>query len=108
MNKAMDTFLEYYYPRAQWLQDACNWGDQSYTGDEADEFVNDPLMQNIEIYDCYTRDAAGFSNVLQDLWYGSSTPKWNHMSLNRQEVCLFNEGTDRELDAWCTCSWCTG
>ena len=80
--EALEVLTEYYYPRAKWLQENCNWGKLSYTGPEADKAVNDPLMQQIDIYDCYTRNSAGFSNVLQDLKYRSKTPKRHHQINN--------------------------
>lgn len=80
--EALDVLTHYYYPRAKWLQINCNWGKLSYLGPEADKEINDPLMQYIDIYDCYTRDAAGFSNVLQDLKYRSETPKRHHQIKN--------------------------
>ena len=80
--EALDVLVHYYYPRADWLQKNCNWGKLSYLGPEADNAVNDPLMQCIDIYDCSTRNAAGFSNVLQDLWYRSDTPKRHHQINN--------------------------
>jgi hypothetical protein len=81
--EALDVLVNYYYPRAKWLHDNCNWGKLSYTGPEADIAINDPLMQEIDIYDCYTRNAAGFSNVLQDLKYRSETPKRHHQIKNK-------------------------
>lgn len=97
---ATEILTEYYYPRAKWLQNNCNWGDKSYTCHDADVNVNDKLMQSVDIYDCFTRDAAGFSNVPQDLWYGSSTPKFLKMSEDRKQVCLDNEGYDRTVEQW--------
>lgn len=87
LNKeALNVLLDYYYPRAKFLQVNCNWGKLSYTSQMATVAVQDPLMQNIEIYDCYTRNAAGFSNVLQDLWYREKTPKWHHQSEQRHDI----------------------
>ena len=63
--EALDVFSKYYYPRAKWLQENVNWGNSTYMSDEADQVINDPLMQTIDIYDCNTRNAAGFSNVPQ-------------------------------------------
>lgn len=97
---AIDVLCDYYYPRAKWLQKHCNWGFQSYTGEAANKEINDPLMQRIEIYDCYTRNAAGFSNVLQDLFYGTDTPKWHHMSEERQIIVNDGNGVQKDLAAW--------
>jgi hypothetical protein len=80
--EAIDVLVHYYYPRAKWLQLNCNWGKLPYEGPDADREVNDPLMQAIDIYDCYTRNAAGFSNVLQDLKFRSETPKRHHQINN--------------------------
>jgi hypothetical protein len=76
--EALDILVNYYYPKAKWLQNNCNWGKLPYVGPEATFAVKDDLMQWIDIYDCYTRNAAGFSNVLQDLKYMTQTPKWHH------------------------------
>jgi len=80
--EAIEVLVHYYYPRAKWLQLNCNWGKLPYEGPDADREVNDPLMQKIDIYDCYTRNAAGFSNVLQDLKFRSETPKRHHQINN--------------------------
>ena len=80
--EALDVLVHYYYPRAKWLQENCNWGKLSYVGPEANAAVNDPLMQQIDICDCFSRNAAGFSNVLQDLKYRSDTPKRHHQLNN--------------------------
>ena len=84
--EALEVLTEYYYPRAKWLQYNCNWGKLSYTGPEANKEINDPLMQSIDIYDCFSRNAAGFSNVLQDLKFGITTPKWHHQDDNRHKI----------------------
>lgn len=85
-NEAIDVLSEYYYPRAAWLQENCNWGKLSYESEEATKAVNDDLMQKIDIYDCSTRNAAGFSNVIQDLWYKENTPKRHHQNKFRKEI----------------------
>lgn len=63
-----EDFIEY-YDKAETLQKK-NLGLLS-----ADTTVGDPLMDNIKIYDTVNRRYAGFSNMLQDLWYGSEAPK---------------------------------
>ena len=91
--EALEVLTNYYYPRAKWLQENCNWGKLSYVGSEATKVVNDSLMQSIDIYDCYTRNAAGFSNVLQDLRHGSNTPKRHHHDESRRRlVDSYNTG----------------
>ena len=98
--EALDVLADYYYPRAKWLQMNCNWGNQSYTSETADSVVNDQLMQNIEIYDCYTRNAAGFSNALQDLWHKTNTPKWHHMDEERKDFIRMFDTSYWDLDTW--------
>ena len=97
---ALAILTEYYYPRASWLQTNCNWGELSYTGPEANLHVNDELMQQIEIYDCYERQAAGFSNVLQDLHYGTNTPKWHHQSEERHGIIDQYETKNWSIKTW--------
>ena len=98
--EALDVLANYYYPRATWLQTHCNWGQNSYTGPVALSEVDDPLMNNIEIYDCYTRNAAGFSNVLQDLWFKHNTPKWHHMDDTRRELIRSYDTSNWNLETW--------
>ena len=33
--EAVDVLVNYYYPRAKWLQDNVNWGKLDYEGSEA-------------------------------------------------------------------------
>lgn len=64
-----DCYVNYFWPRSHWLEENCLIGDLSYLGKEADENVNDPLMQNIPAYNCVSRTYEGFNNVNQDLNY---------------------------------------
>lgn len=98
--EALDVLVGYYYPRAKWLQDNVNWGPLDYRGPEADKVVNDDLMQWIDIYDCYSRNAAGFSNVLQDLKFGSKTPKWRWHSEERRKLDVSNDTINWNLKTW--------
>lgn len=97
---ALDVLVHYYYPRAKYLQINCNWGQQGYRDPETMRVVNDELMTSVDIYDCYTRDAAGFSNVLQDLKLQTNTPKWHHQDDNRRRII---EGYDTA--GWDTLTW---
>lgn len=99
-NEAIDVLCEYYYPRAKWLQINVNWGPLDYNGPEADKHVNDPLMQTIDIYDCFSRNAAGFSNVIQDLKFGSNTPKWRWQSESRRAINTENDKITWDLPTW--------
>lgn len=98
--EAIDVLVNYYYPRAAWLQDNCNWGLLDYRGPEADKVVNDDLMQWIDIYDCKTRNAAGFSNVLQDLKFGSKTPKVRWHNEDRRSLNASNDNINWDLKTW--------
>ena len=98
--EALDIFVDYYYPKAKWLQNNVNWGPLDYEGPEAAKAIDDPLMQKIDIYDCFTRNAAGFSNVLQDLRFGSKTPKWRWQDKDRREL-----NTKNDLIKWDTKTW---
>ena len=97
---ALSIFADYYYPRAQWLETNCNLGPLSYTSPEADEEVNDPLMQNVEIYDITLRRNAGFSNVLEDLWFKTSTPKWDTKTDERKELIRSYDTSYWDLSTW--------
>ena len=83
-DEALSTFSTYYYPRALWLEDNCNLGSLSPTSEEANKNVNDPLMQNVDIYNITVRRNAGFSNILEDLWFGDKTPKWDKKVQQRE------------------------
>ena len=98
--RAVEVFANYYYPRAKWLQENVNWGPLDYEGPEADEVVNDALMQKIDIYDCNTRNAAGFSNVIQDLKFGTETPKWRWQNEERRAITANNGGIKWDLPTW--------
>jgi len=98
--EAIDIFVNYYYPKAKWLQDNVNWGMLDYEGPEANKIINDDLMQKIDIYDCYTRNAAGFSNVLQDLRFGSKTPKWRWQNEDRRAISQSNDNINWDVKTW--------
>lgn len=98
--EAIDILVNYYYPRAKWLQNNCNWGKIPYLGEEANKEINDPLMQYIDIYDCYTRNAAGFSNVLQDLKFMTDTPKKHHHNANRRRIVESYDTKSWDLKTW--------
>ena len=98
--EAVEVLVNYYYPRAKWLQDNVNWGKLDYEGSEANKEIDDDLMQKIDIYDCYTRNAAGFQNVLQDLWFGSDTPKWRWQKTDRRKINTSNDDIDWAMTTW--------
>ena len=98
--EAIDVLVNYYYPRAKWLQENCNWGKIPYVGEESNQKINDDLMQKIDIYDCYTRNAAGFSNVLQDLKFMTDTPKKHHHNANRRRIVESYDTKSWDLKTW--------
>ena len=57
-------------------------------------------MQKIDIYDCYTRNAAGFQNVLQDLKFGSETPKSRWHDSRRKDINKWNNEITWGLSTW--------
>ena len=98
--EALDVLVNYYYPKAGWLQDNVNWGPLDYEGPEANSIIDDPLLQKIDIYDCKHRAAAGFSNVLQDLRFGSKTPKWRWQNEFRRGINTGNDDITWGLSTW--------
>ena len=69
-NLYFEDFLQY-YDKAKLVQNKCNLGGASYVGS-----CGDDLIERVTIYDTVERKHAGFQNMLQDLWYGSSAPKY--------------------------------
>jgi len=98
--EALEVLSHYYYPRARWLQNSCNWGKYAYDSAEANKAVNDPLMQSIDIYDCFSRDAAGFSNAIQDLKFMKDTPKAHHHDEARRKLIEGYDTTGWDLKTW--------
>lgn len=82
----MVKFTEYfkdflsYYSKAGRVQTLCNIGGYWYEGSCGDE-----LMEKVHIYDTIHRRHAGFQNMLQDLWFGSSAPKYFKWSPEHKE-----------------------
>ena len=44
--EALDVLVNYYYPKAKWLQINCNWGAIPYTGKTATKEINDPFKSS--------------------------------------------------------------
>jgi hypothetical protein len=86
-----------YAKKAKILQNDCNLGGQSYIGK-----VNDDLMENITIYDTIERRYAGFSNMLQDVWLGTSTPKNYKLDQEKQEK---NKHYNNLKNVWSRREW---
>lgn len=68
-----DNFVQY-YDRCVELQ-KINISSEDGRDTSEDLHVDDPLMHYITIYDVVERKYAGFSNAIQQIWYGSENPK---------------------------------
>tara|TARA_R110000782_G_scaffold12081_9_gene36283 strand:- start:16412 stop:17491 length:1080 start_codon:yes stop_codon:yes gene_type:complete len=80
-----DCYVNYFWPKSEWLEENCLIGDLDYLGPEADKNVNDPLMQNIPAYNCVSRTYEGFNNVNQDLNYGVNQQVFSKRPADVQE-----------------------
>ena len=71
-----DEYLRY-FELAKRQQDLCNLGNTPYS----QSGVNDSLMENVELYDVVERKYAGFSQIINDCFYGwtDAHPYWNKM-----------------------------
>jgi hypothetical protein len=83
-----EEFLRY-YQMAKTQQEECNLGIIKH----ADSSVPDELMKHVELYDVVERKYAGFSQIVNDVFYGFSEdhPYWNkmtqgHMTKQRETV----------------------
>ena len=63
-----------YYDKAAILQNI-NIASPKGRDTTEDLHVDDPLQHYITIYDTVDREFAGFSNAIQQIWYGSNNPK---------------------------------
>jgi hypothetical protein len=75
--KYYEEFLRY-YQMAKTQQEECNLGIIKH----ADSSVPDDLMKHVELYDVVERKYAGFSQIVNDVFYGFSEdhPYWNKMT----------------------------
>ena len=69
--------FKYYFKLAKDQQDKSNLGHIPHK----DSQLNDPLMETIELYDVVERKFAGFSQIVNDTFYGWSEdhPYWSRM-----------------------------
>ena len=67
-----DDFISY-YRKAEILQEQCVLGNAAYT----EVGVNDDLMEQVYIYDVVNRQFADINNMVQDVYFGTKTPKIN-------------------------------
>ena len=78
--KYYDEFIRY-YDLALKQQERSNLG----MIDHADSEMNDPLMEHIQLYDVVERKYAGFSQIINDIFYGWTPehPYWKHMEAGK-------------------------
>lgn len=78
--KYYDEFLRY-FDLALKQQELSNLG----TVNHIDSGMNDPLMEHIELYDVVERKYAGFSQIINDCFYGwtDEHPYWEHMKAGK-------------------------
>ena len=81
-----DEFLRY-FDLAKRQQDLCNVCDDEPYGMIAhkDSGLHDDLMENVELYDVVERKYAGFSQIINDCFYGwnPSHPYWKKMEAGK-------------------------
>tara|TARA_B110000196_G_scaffold214774_1_gene184313 strand:- start:3222 stop:4415 length:1194 start_codon:yes stop_codon:yes gene_type:complete len=102
--KYYDEF-KYYFKLAKEQQDKSNLGHILHK----DSQLGDPLMENVELYDVVERKFAGFSQIVNDCFYGWSKdhPYWSRMEAGlytkqRKEVATnwSNKGNVFGLPEW--------
>jgi len=73
-----DEFL-HYFKLASKQQEECNLGTLTHT----QSTVEDDLMKHVELYDVVERKYAGFSQIVNDIFYGwtEEHPYWNKMKI---------------------------
>jgi len=99
--KYYEAFLDY-YKKAEKQQRLCNLGTTSYALSD----VNDPLMENVELYDVVERKYAGFSQLINDCVYGwtGNHPYWPKMNAGictNQRRTIATQWTNKALDLEC-------
>ena len=90
-----EEFLRY-YQMAKTQQEECNLGRIKH----ADSSVNDELMKHVELYDVVERKYAGFSQIVNDVFYGFSEdhPYWDKMKdglMTKQREIISNNWTGK-------------
>lgn len=99
-----DEYLRY-FDLATKQQELCNFGIVSH----ADSNLDDDLMHHVELYDVVERKYAGFSQIVNDAFYGWTPehPYWNkmqsgHITMQREVVAKDWTGkhADFKLPEW--------
>ena len=90
-----EEFLRY-YQMAKTQQEECNLGRIKH----ADSSVPDELMKHVELYDVVERKYAGFSQIVNDVYYGFSEdhPYWDKMKdglMTKQREIISNNWTGK-------------
>jgi hypothetical protein len=101
-NEYYEAFLDY-YQKAKIQQERCNLGTIPYK----ESGVNDPLMENVELYDVVERKYAGFSQLINDCVYGWTPyhPYWPKMqagvhTMQRETIASQWTGKAWDLECW--------
>lgn len=99
-----DEFIRY-FDLAKRQQDLCNVSDAHPYGMilHAESNLGDDLMEHVELYDVVERKYAGFSQVINDCFYGwtDAHPYWKKMEIGkvtRQREMIAKEWTGKHTD----------
>ena len=93
-----DEYIKY-FNLAKIQQHKCNLGNIPY----ADSCMGDDLLENVELYDVVERKFAGFSQIINDVFYGwtSEHPYWHKMEQGfhtRQREIVAKDWTGKHSD----------
>tara|TARA_R100000655_G_scaffold109708_2_gene165064 strand:- start:1110 stop:2216 length:1107 start_codon:yes stop_codon:yes gene_type:complete len=102
MNKYYEEFIRY-YKMAKKQQSHCNLG----ILDHKDCDIEDDLMKEVELYDVVERKYAGFSQIINDIFYQdqSTHPYYTKIQMGfctneRREIIKKWKGTKHDLKTW--------
>jgi hypothetical protein len=70
-----------YVEVARKMQEKCNLGTEYYP-----KFCGDQLMESVRIYDYVDRRYSSLSDILQDMWFGSASPKYFKQKEERKKI----------------------
>lgn len=93
------TYVEYFWPRAKWLEENCHIGNTDPLGAEANQIINDPLMQN-GVYNSVSRWTEGFNYVIEDLQNKEKSPQFYKRPENVQQRILKYKTEKWDLKIW--------
>jgi len=102
LTKYYDEFLRY-YELAKTQQELCNLGDVKHI----DSNLGDDLMENVELYDVVERKYAGFSQIVNDIFYQKTQEhpyikkiENNTATKQRQEIVNNWNGISHDIVTW--------